>query len=485
MNKDSSTFKREANFIGGEWVGSDSGATLDVIDPATGQRIGSVPDSGASETKRAIESAHNAFSEFRSTTALERSTMLNQLHDALMDNRAQLAELLTAEQGKPISEAATEIGQSAAYVKWYAEEARRAYGEVVPSPWRDRRIMVSLQPVGVVAAITPWNFPSSMLARKVAPAIAAGCTTVVKPASQTPYSALAWGVLADQVGIPAGVVNIVTGAPAPIGDELCRNPLVRKITFTGSTSVGKILLEKAAPTVKKVSMELGGNAPFIVFDDADLDRAVEGALLSKFRNAGQTCVCTNRIFVQSNIYDAFIKRFAARVSSLKVGPGTEPGVEQGPLIDEFAVRKVEEMLSDAVSKGASVAAGGNRHAIGGLFFEPTVVRDASANMRFMKEEIFGPVAPVFRFSTEEEAIDQANDTEFGLAGYFYTRSLGRAYRVAERLQYGMVGINESLITTVEAPFGGVKESGLGREGGWQGLSDYFDVKYTCLGGLAN
>ncbi len=485
MGTDFSRFKREANFIGGEWVASDSGAVLQVTDPATGSLIGTVPDSGAAETRRAIDAAQAAFTSFRETTALERSVLLNRLHDALMDNRAQLAELLTAEQGKPLAEASTEVAQSAAYVKWYAEEARRAYGEVIPSPWKDRRITVSLQPVGVVAAITPWNFPSSMLARKVAPAIAAGCTTVVKPASQTPYSALAWGVLAEDVGIPSGVVNIVTGSPRPIGDELCANPLVRKITFTGSTAVGKVLLEKAASTVKKVSMELGGNAPFIVFDDADLDRAVEGALQSKFRNAGQTCVCTNRIFVQSSVYDAFIERFTKRVSSLKVGPGTEPGVEQGPMIDEHAVVKVEELLRDAKAKGASVATGGSRHSSGGLFFEPTVVRDAIPSMRFMREEIFGPIAPVFRFDTEDEAIQLANDTEFGLAGYFYTQNLSRAYRVAERLQYGMVGVNESLITTVEAPFGGVKESGLGREGGWQGLSDYFDVKYTCTGGLAS
>ncbi len=483
MERDISTFKRDANFIGGEWIGSDSGAVFEVTNPATGKAIGHVPDAGATETKRAIEAAHTAFGTFRETTALERATMLNKLHDALMDNRDVLAQILTAEQGKPLAEALTEVAQSAAYVKWYAEEARRAYGEVVPSPWRRRRITVTLQPVGVVAAITPWNFPSSMLARKVAPAIAAGCTTVVKPASQTPYSALAWGVLAELVGIPAGVVNIVTGAPRPIGDELCSHPLVKKITFTGSTAVGKILLEKAASTVKKVSMELGGNAPFIVFDDADLDRAVEGALLSKFRNAGQTCVCTNRIIVQSGIYDAFIDRFASKVSRLRVGSGTEPGVEQGPLIDEHAVRKVEELLQDATTKGATVATGGHRHSMGGLFFEPTVVRDASVDMRVMKEEIFGPVAPVFRFTEEEEAIALANDTEFGLAGYFYTQNLARAHRVAERLEYGMVGINESLITTVEAPFGGMKESGLGREGGWQGLSDYFDVKYTCIGGL--
>jgi len=485
MGTDFSKFKKEAAFIGGKWVGSETGAVIQVTDPATGTVIGSVPDVGAAETRRAIDAAQAAFLTFRETTAAERSVLLNKLHDALMDNRKALGELLTAEQGKPLPEALTEIAQSAAYVKWYAEEARRAYGEVIPSPWKDRRISVSLQPVGVVAAITPWNFPSSMLARKVAPAIAAGCTTVVKPASQTPYSALAWGVLAEDIGLPAGVLNIITGAPRSIGDELCRNPLVRKITFTGSTAVGKVLLEKAASTVKKVSMELGGNAPFIVFDDADLDRAVEGALQSKFRNAGQTCVCTNRIFVQSSVYDAFIERFSARVSSLKVGPGTEPGVDQGPLIDEQAILKVEELLSDATAKGASVATGGARHQVGGLFFEPTVVRDAGPGMRFMKEEIFGPVAPVFRFDTEEEAIALANDTEFGLAGYFYTQNLSRAYRVAERLQYGMVGINESLITTVEAPFGGVKESGLGREGGWQGLSDYFDIKYTCIGGLGS
>ncbi len=479
-----SIFKKEANLIGGHWVGADSRSTLEILDPATGMSIGTVPNCGGAETKRAIEAAHGAFLEFKETTALERSSLLNRLHDALMDNRSHLAELLTAEQGKPLPEARTEIAQSAEYVKWFAEEARRVYGELIPSPWRDRRIAVSFQPVGVVAAITPWNFPSSMLARKVAPAIAAGCTTVVKPASQTPYSALAWGILAEQAGLPPGVLNIITGAPRAIGDEICRHPLVRKITFTGSTPVGKILMEKAASTVKKVSMELGGNAPFIVFDDADLDRAVEGALSSKFRNAGQTCVCTNRIFVQCGIYDSFVEKFSARVSSLKVGPGTEDGVEQGPLIDEQALIKVEELIRDGVAKGARVAVGGKRHPRGRLFFEPTVVREVNSEMRFMKEEIFGPVAPIFRFTSEEEAIDLANDTEFGLAGYFYTKDLARAHRVAEQLQYGMIGVNESLITTVEAPFGGFKESGLGREGGRQGLTDYFDTKYTCVGGLS-
>ena len=400
-----------------------------------------------------------------------------------MDNQQSLGELLTIEQGKSLFEAKGEVGMSAAYVLWFAEEARRTYGDVVPSPWADRRIMVTKEPTGVVAAITPWNFPSSMLARKIAPALAAGCTVVVKPASQTPYSGLAWGALCEEAGFPKGVVNIVTGSAGAIGDELCLNPLVKKITFTGSTEVGKILIGKAASTVKKVSMELGGNAPFIVFDDADLDRAVEGAVLAKFRNSGQTCVCTNRFFAQAGIYDRFVEKFVEATRKLKVGSGLEEGTQQGPLIDEKAVEKVEEFVADAINKGAAVVSGGKRHELGGSFFEPTVIANATPDMMFMKEEIFGPVAPVFRFETEEEAIRLANDTEFGLACYFYSSDLGRVFRVSEGLKYGMVGVNEGLITTVEAPFGGVKESGLGREGGHQGIEDYLDTKYVCLGGL--
>ncbi|TYR32460.1 NAD-dependent succinate-semialdehyde dehydrogenase [Mesorhizobium microcysteis] len=483
MLQKTSHFMREANLIDGEWVQADSGATIDVVNPATGLKIGSVPKAGKAETRRAIEAADAAFKSFRKTSALERSKLLRKLHDAIMDNQDALGELLTMEQGKSLAEAKGEVGASAAYVLWFAEEARRTYGDVVPSPWADRRVLVTKEPVGVIAAITPWNFPSSMLARKIGPAIAAGCTSVVKPASQTPYSGLAWGALCEEVGIPKGVVNIVTGSAGEIGDEICANPLVRKITFTGSTEVGKILIEKSASTVKKVSMELGGNAPFLVFDDADLDRAVEGAMIAKYRNSGQTCVCTNRFFVQAGIYDRFVERLAEASKKLKVGPGLEDGTQQGPLIDEKAVEKVEEFVADAKAKGGKVVTGGKRHELGGSFFEPTVISGATPQMKFMKEEIFGPVAPVFRFESEEEAVALANDTEFGLACYFYTSDLGRAFRVTEGLKYGMVGVNEGLITTPEAPFGGVKESGLGREGGHQGIEDYLDTKYVCIGGL--
>ncbi len=483
MLQKTSHFMREANLIDGEWVQADSGATIDVTNPATGLKIGTVPKSGKAETRRAIEAAERAFRTFRKTSALDRSKLLRKLHDAIMDNQDALAELLTLEQGKSLTEAKGEVGASAAYILWFAEEARRTYGDVVPSPWADRRVLVTKEPVGVIAAITPWNFPSSMLARKIGPAIAAGCTSVVKPASQTPYSGLAWGALCEEIGLPAGVVNIVTGAAGEIGDEICANPIVKKITFTGSTEVGKILLEKAASTVKKVSMELGGNAPFLVFDDADLDRAVEGAMVAKYRNSGQTCVCTNRFFVQAGVYDRFVEKLAAASDKLKVGPGVEDGVQQGPLIDENAVEKVEELIADASAKGGKVVTGGNRHQLGGTFFQPTVISEATTQMRFMKEEIFGPVAPVFRFETEDEAVALANDTEYGLACYFYTSDLGRAFRVMEGLKYGMVGVNEGLITTPEAPFGGVKESGLGREGGHQGIEDYLDTKYVCIGGL--
>lgn len=483
MLQKTSHFMRQANLIDGEWVQADSGDVIDVINPATGLKIGTVPKAGKAETRRAIEAADAAFKSFRKTSALERSKMLRKLHDAIMDNQDALAELLTMEQGKSLAEAKGEVGASAAYVLWFAEEARRTYGDVVPSPWADRRVIVTKEPVGVIAAITPWNFPSSMLARKIAPAIAAGCTAIVKPASQTPYSGLAWGALCEEVGIPKGVVNIVTGSAGEIGDEICSNPLVKKITFTGSTEVGKILIEKSASTVKKVSMELGGNAPFLIFDDADIDRAVEGAIVAKYRNSGQTCVCTNRFFVQSGIYDRFVEKFADASKKLKVGPGLEDGTQQGPLIDDKAVEKVEEFISDAQAKGGKVVTGGKRHELGGSFFQPTVISGATPDMKFMKEEIFGPVAPVFRFETEEEAVALANDTEFGLACYFYTGDLGRAFRVMEGLKYGMVGVNEGLITTPEAPFGGVKESGLGREGGHQGIEDYLDTKYVCIGGL--
>jgi succinate-semialdehyde dehydrogenase/glutarate-semialdehyde dehydrogenase len=483
MLQKTSHFMRQANLIDGEWVQADSGRTIDVTNPATGLKIGTVPKSGAAETRRAIEAAETAFQSWRKTSALERSKLLRKLHDAIMDNQDALAELLTIEQGKSLFESRGEVGSSASYILWFAEEGRRVYGDVVPSPWADRRILVTKEPVGVIAAITPWNFPNSMLARKLGPALAAGCTAVVKPASQTPYSGLAWGALCEEVGFPKGVVNIVTGSAGEIGDEICANPLVRKITFTGSTEIGKILIQKSASTVKKVSMELGGNAPFLVFDDADIDRAIEGAMTAKYRNSGQTCVCTNRFFVQAGIYDEFVEKLAAASNKLKVGSGLDEGVQQGPLIDVNAVEKVEEFIADATSKGGKVVAGGKRHALGGSFFEPTVIADASPKMKFMKEEIFGPVAPVFKFETEEEAIRLANDTEFGLACYFYTGDLGRAFRVMEGLKYGMVGVNEGLITTPEAPFGGVKESGLGKEGGHQGIEDYLDTKYVCIGGL--
>ncbi|MCV0397977.1 MAG: NAD-dependent succinate-semialdehyde dehydrogenase [Rhizobiaceae bacterium] len=483
MLQKTSHFMKTANLIGGEWVQSDSGDTIDVTNPATGLKIGTVPKSGRAETKRAVEAAAEAFKSWRKTSALERSKLMRKLHDAIMDNQDSLAELLTMEQGKSLTEAKGEVGMSAAYILWYAEEGRRTYGDAVPSPWADRRILVTKEPVGVIAAITPWNFPSSMLARKIGPALAAGCTSVVKPASQTPYSGLAWGVLAEEVGIPKGVLNIVTGSASEIGDELCENPLVRKITFTGSTEVGKVLLKKAADTVKKVSMELGGNAPFLVFDDADVDRAVEGAVAAKYRNSGQTCVCTNRFIVQAGVYDEFVEKLAAATRKLKVGPGLEEGTQQGPLIDEKAVEKVEEFIEDATAKGGKVVSGGKRHELGGTFFEPTVIRDATIDMKFTKDEIFGPVAPVYRFEKEEEAVEMANDTIYGLASYFYAGDLGRVFRVMEGLKYGLIGVNEGIITTAEAPFGGLKQSGLGKEGGHQGIEDYLDTKYICIGGL--
>jgi succinate-semialdehyde dehydrogenase/glutarate-semialdehyde dehydrogenase len=483
MLQKTSHYMRQANLIGGEWVDADSGATLDVTNPANGQAIGTVPKSGKAETRRAIEAAEKAFQSWRKTSANERSKLLRRLHDLILENQDPLAELLTMEQGKSLTEAKGEIAISAAYVLWFAEEGRRTYGDVVPSPWADRRLLVTKEPVGVIAAITPWNFPSSMLARKIGPALAAGCTAVVKPASQTPYSGLAWGALCEEAGFPKGVVNIVTGSASEIGDELCSNPLVRKITFTGSTEIGKMLIEKSASTVKKVSMELGGNAPFVVFDDADIDRAVEGAMVAKYRNSGQTCVCTNRFFVQAGVYDTFVEKLADASRKLKVGAGLDDGTQQGPLIDAKAVEKVEELIADATAKGGTVVTGGKRHDLGGSFFEPTVISGATTAMRVMKEEIFGPVAPVFRFETEDEAVAMANDTEFGLACYFYSGDLGRAFRVSEALKYGMVGVNEGLITTVEVPFGGVKESGLGREGGHQGIDDYLDTKYVCIGGL--
>jgi len=472
----------EACLIGGEWSKSGAGQ-IDVTNPATGAVIARVPNAGAEETKRAIHAAHAAYPAWRAKTANERAVLLRKLAAVITENQEDLAQILTAEQGKSLAESRGEVGMSAAYVLWFAEEARRVYGETVPSPWADRKILVTKEPIGVVAAITPWNFPSSMIARKLAPALAAGCPIVIKPASQTPLSGLAWGKLCQMAGIPDGLVSILTGPARAIGGELTSNPLVKKITFTGSTEVGKVLLQQAAGTVKKVSMELGGNAPFVVFDDADLDRAVAGAMLAKFRNSGQTCICTNRFLVQDGIYDAFATKLAEAAGKLKVGNGTEEGVAQGPLIDMAAVEKTEEHIRDALDKGGRIAAGGRRHALGGQFFEPTVLLNANPSMAVAREETFGPLAPLFRFKDEAEAIHMANDTEYGLACYFYTRDLGRAFRVSEALEYGMVGVNEGIITTEVAPFGGVKESGLGREGGRLGIEDYLEVKYICLGGL--
>ncbi len=474
---------QQSNLIGGTWSGADNGGTLAVHNPATGAVLGHVPDCGAEETNRAIAAASSAFVDWSRSNLSERVGLLHKLYDALMDNQEALAQLLTAEQGKPLAEARGEIAIGAAYIRWFAEEVRRAKGEIVPSPTNDRRLMVTRHPVGVVGAITPWNFPSSMLARKLGPALAAGCTVVAKPATATPYSGLAWGKLCQDVGFPDGVVNILTGSARAIGGAIMDSPDVRKVTFTGSTDVGKVLIRQSADTVKKVSMELGGNAPFIVFDDADLGAAIEGAMIAKYRNMGQTCVCTNRFYVQAGIHDAFVARLKEASEALVVGDGAEAGVQQGPMIDEAGVEKVEAMIADATSKGGEVVAGGKRHVKGGTFFEPTVVTGATQEMQFATDEIFGPLSAVFRFETEDEAIAAANATEFGLAAYAYTRSLGRAFRLNDRLDYGLIGINSGLITTVEAPFGGLKESGMGKEGGSQGLEDYLSVKYMCVAGL--
>ncbi|MFS8037862.1 NAD-dependent succinate-semialdehyde dehydrogenase [Xanthobacter sp. AM11] len=477
------TLLREAMLIGGAWVGADSGETIAVHNPATGGLIGSIPKAGGAETRRAIEAAAEAFKTWRATTAAERAAKLHKLADLITQNAEELAVLLTTEQGKPLPEARGEIGASAAYVRWFAEEARRLYGDVIPSPWANRKIIVTKEPVGVAAAITPWNFPSSMLSRKIGAALAAGCTVVCKPSELTPYSGLAWGVLAEMAGIPAGVVNIVVGDAPAIGAEMTSNPLVKKVTFTGSTPVGKLLMKQSADTMKKISMELGGNAPFLIFDDADLDLAVEQAIASKYRNVGQTCVCANRFYVQAGVYDAFAAKFTEATKKLKVGNGLEEGVSAGPLIDDRAVAKVERLLADALEKGAQVATGGKRSALGTTFFEPTVLTGATQDMAFARDEIFGPLAPLFKFETEEEAISYANATEYGLACYFFTKDLGRAFRVAEKLEYGQVGINAGVITTEVAPFGGVKESGMGREGSKYGCDDYLSIKYMCLGGL--
>ena len=474
---------RQSCYIDGAWVGADSGETIAVTNPASGAVIASVPRCGAAETGRAIAAAERALKTWRRTTAAERSRILRRWFDLLLANQDDLAQLMTAEQGKPLAESRGEIAYAAAYIEWYAEEAKRAYGEVIPSPFADRQIVVTREPVGVCAAITPWNFPSAMITRKVAPALAAGCTMVLKPAEQTPLSALALAELAQRAGVPAGVFSVVTGDAVAIGGVLTASPVVRKLTFTGSTPIGQLLMQQCAGTVKKMSLELGGNAPFIVFDDADLDAAVAGALASKYRNAGQTCVCSNRFLIQDSVYDEFAGKLSAAVAALKVGNGVEPGVTQGPLIDEKAIVKVEQLVADALAKGARIVCGGKRHQLGGTWFEPTVLADATPAMALAREEIFGPVAPLFRFSNEDEAIALANDTEFGLAAYFYTRDHARVWRVSGQLEYGMVGVNTGAISTEVAPFGGVKSSGNGREGSSHGLADYMEIKYLALAGL--
>jgi succinate-semialdehyde dehydrogenase/glutarate-semialdehyde dehydrogenase len=480
--KDKDLF-RQACLIDGAWVGADDGSTLTVTDPATGATLGTVPRMGAAETRRAIEAADAAMGAWAARTAKERSAILRRWNDLVLANADDLALIMTLEQGKPLAEAKGEVAYAASFLEWFAEEGKRLYGEVIPSHKADARLLVLRQPVGVCAAITPWNFPLAMITRKAGPALAAGCSMVLKPASQTPYSALALAVLAERAGVPAGVFSVVTGSAAAIGGEMTASPIVRKLTFTGSTEIGKLLMEQCAGTVKKVSMELGGNAPFIVFDDADLDAAVEGAIASKYRNAGQTCVCTNRFLVQDKVYDAFAAKLTAAVDALKVGVGTEAGVTQGPLIDANAVAKVEEHIADATAKGATVVTGGARHALGATFFQPTVMTGCTPDMLISSDETFGPVAALFRFSDDAEALSLANDTRFGLAGYFYSRDIGRIWRVAEALEYGMVGINTGLISTEVAPFGGVKESGVGREGSRHGIEDYTVTKYLCMGGL--
>ena len=477
------TLFRDRCLVDGQWIESDSRARIKVDNPADGLLIGTVPDCGAAETRRAIAAAEAALPAWRALLAKERSAILRKWFDLMIANADDLAAILTAEQGKPLAEAKGEILYGASFIEWFAEEAKRIYGDVIPSPTADKRIVVIKQPIGVVGAITPWNFPNAMITRKAGPALAAGCTMVLKPASQTPLSALALGELAIRAGIPKGVLSIVTGNARAIGGELTSNPAVKKITFTGSTEIGRVLMRQSADQIKKLGLELGGNAPFIVFDDADLDAAAAGAIVSKYRNNGQTCVCANRIYVQDSVYDAFAAKLAEKVKALKVGKGTDPGVILGPLIDDNAVAKVEEHVADAVAKGAKVALGGKRHALGGRFFEPTILTGVTKAMKVSNEETFGPVAPLFRFKDEADVIAQANDTEFGLASYFYARDLGRVWRVAEALEAGIVGVNTGLISTEVAPFGGVKQSGVGREGSKYGIDDFVQIKYVSMGGI--
>ena len=478
-----STLLRQQCYVDGKWTGAANGATMPVVNPGTGRTIGTAPMFGAADTRLAIQAAARALPAWRGKVAKDRSAILMKWFELMLANIDDLALILTTEQGKPLAESAGEITIGAAYVEWFAEEGKRVYGDVIPTVGNDRRLVVVKEPVGVCAAITPWNFPASMITRKVAPALAAGCTVVIKPAEATPYSAFALAELAHRAGFPPGVLNVVTGNPVEIGNEMCANPTVRKLSFTGSTAVGRLLMQQVAPTVKKLSLELGGNAPFIVFDDADLDAAVEGAMISKFRNAGQTCVCANRIFVQDSVYDAFAKKLAVKVAALKVGLGTDAGVTQGPLINARALAKVESHVADAVARGAKVALGGKPHSLGGNFYQPTILTDVTPAMQIFSEETFGPVAPLIRFKDDAEVVKMANDSEFGLASYFYSRDIGRAWRIAEQLEAGMVGVNTGLVTTHVAPFGGVKQSGLGREGSKYGIDEFVEVKYICFGGI--
>ena len=480
--KDQSLFRQQC-YIDGQWVDADSGETLEVTNPSSGSVIGTVPKMGAVETERAVDAAELAFQSWRHRTAKDRAAILRKLADLMMENQEDLAALMTIEQGKPLAESRGEVVYAASFFEWFAEEGKRLYGDVIPTHLPDRRIIVIKEPVGVCAAITPWNFPSAMITRKAGPALAAGCTIVIKPAGSTPYSALALCELAEMAGVPAGVMNVVTGVSSQIGGELTSNEKVRKLTFTGSTNVGKVLMRQCADTVKKISLELGGNAPFMIFEDADIDAAVIGALQSKYRNSGQTCVCANRILVHDRVYDEFSEKLSNAVSKMKVGDGFGEGIELGPLIDLAAVEKVESHIMDAVGKGAMVAAGGSRHALGGTFFQPTVLTNVKVNMAVANEETFGPLAPLFKFHSDEEAIQMANDTEFGLAAYLYSRDIGRIWRVSEAIEYGIVGINTGIISTESAPFGGMKESGIGREGSKYGLEEYVEIKYLCMAGI--
>jgi succinate-semialdehyde dehydrogenase/glutarate-semialdehyde dehydrogenase len=483
LNLKDPTLLKHRCYLNGQWLDADSGATIDVTNPSSGDKLGTIPRMGTEETRRAIEASNVALPAWRARTAKDRSVILRRWFELIMSNQEDLAVIMTAEEGKPLAESRGEIAYAGSFIEWFAEEGKRIYGDTIPGHSPDKRIVVIKEPIGVCVAITPWNFPAAMITRKAGPALAAGCTMLVKPATATPYSALALAELGERAGIPAGVFSVITGASGDIGNEMTANPIVRKLTFTGSTEVGKQLMARCAGTVKKVSLELGGNAPFIVFDDADLDAAVDGAIASKYRNTGQTCVCTNRLLVQEGVYDAFAEKLVAAVSKMKVGDGLKGEVQQGPLIDMAAVEKVEEHIADAVTKGARIVLGGKRHELGGSFFQPTILTGVTPEMLIAREETFGPVAPLFKFRTEDEAIRMANDTEFGLASYFYSRDIRRVWKVAEALEYGMVGINTGLVSTEVAPFGGMKESGIGREGSKYGIEEFIEVKYLCIGGI--